>query len=100
MIPTDGIVQSAEALIDDSALTGEPLPHTLHAGATARGGCTNAGEAFELEATTPASGSAYAALVRLVRRRGTPPGAVRPVADRYAAAFLPLSSSWPAPPGR
>ena len=91
VIPTDGIVQSAEALIDDSALTGEPLPHTLHAGATARGGCTNAGEAFELEATTPASGSAYAALVRLVRdaeRRQAP--FVR-MADRYAAAFLPLT---------
>ena len=91
VIPTDGVVQSAEAIVDDSALTGEPLPHTLHTGATARGGCTNAGEAFELDATTPASGSAYAGLVRLVgdaERRQAP--FVR-MADRYAAAFLPLT---------
>jgi heavy metal translocating P-type ATPase len=91
VIPTDGVVRSAEAIVDDSALTGEPLPRTLHAGATARGGCTNAGEAFELEATTPASGSAYAALVRLVRdaeRRQAP--FVR-MADRYAAIFLPVT---------
>lgn len=91
VIPTDGVVQSAEAIVDDSALTGEPLPHTLHTGATARGGCTNAGEAFELDATTPASGSAYAGLVRLVgdaERRQAP--FVR-IADRYAAAFLPLT---------
>ena len=56
VIPTDGVVRSTEAIVDDSALTGEPLPRTLHAGATAQGGCTNAGEAFELEAATPASG--------------------------------------------
>ena len=38
VIPTDGIVRSTEAIVDDSALTGEPLPRTLHAGATAREG--------------------------------------------------------------
>ena len=91
VIPTDGIVRSTEAIVDDSALTGEPLPRTLHAGATARGGCTNAGEAFELEAATPASESAYAALVRLVRdAEGHQAPFVR-MADRYAAVFLPVT---------
>ena len=91
VIPTDGIVRSPEAIVDDSALTGEPLPRTLHAGATARGGCTNAGEAFELEAATPASESAYAALVRLVRdAEGRQAPFVR-MADRYAAVFLPVT---------
>jgi heavy metal translocating P-type ATPase len=91
VIPTDGVVRSAEAIVDDSALTGEPLPQTLHTGATARGGCTNAGDAFELEATTPASESAYAALVRLVRNaEGRQAPFVR-MADRYAAVFLPVT---------
>ena len=52
VIPVDGVVLSTEAIVDDSALTGEPLPRTLHAGAQCRSGCANAGEAFELEAAT------------------------------------------------
>ncbi len=92
VIPTDGVVLSAEAIVDDSALTGEPLPRTLHAGATARGGCTNAGEAFELEAATPASGSAYAALVRLVRDAERSQAPFVRMADRYAAVFLPADA--------
>jgi heavy metal translocating P-type ATPase len=91
VIPTDGIVRSPEAIIDESALTGEPLPTTLHAGGTARGGCVNAGEAFELEAATPASGSTYAALVRLVREAERSQAPFVRMADRYAMAFLPLT---------
>ena len=91
VIPTDGVVLSAEAIVDDSALTGEPLPRTLHTGATARGGCTNAGEAFQLEAATPASGSAYAALVRLVRDAERSQAPFVRMADRYAAIFLPVT---------
>jgi heavy metal translocating P-type ATPase len=91
VIPTDGAVRSAEAIVDESALTGEPLPSTLHAGAIARGGCTNAGEAFELEATTLASDSAYAALVRLVREAERSQAPFVRMADRYAIAFLPLT---------
>ena len=91
VIPTDGVVLSTEAIVDDSALTGEPLPRTLHAGATAQGGCTNAGEAFELEAATPASGSTYAALVRLVRDAEQSQAPFVRMADRYAAVFLPVT---------
>jgi heavy metal translocating P-type ATPase len=91
VIPTDGVVRSSEAIVDESALTGEPLPSTLHAGGTARGGCTNAGEAFELEATTLASDSAYAALVRLVREAERSQAPFVRMADRYAIAFLPLT---------
>jgi heavy metal translocating P-type ATPase len=91
VIPTDGVVRSPEAIVDEAALTGEPLPRTLHAGGTARGGCTNAGEAFEIEATTLASGSAYAALVRLVREAERSQAPFVRMADRYAVAFLPLT---------
>jgi heavy metal translocating P-type ATPase len=91
VIPTDGVVRSSEAIVDESALTGEPLPRTVHAGGTARGGCVNAGEAFELEAATPASGSTYAALVRLVRAAEQSQAPFVRMADRYAMAFLPLT---------
>jgi heavy metal translocating P-type ATPase len=91
IIPTDGVVISAEAIVDESALSGEPLPVTCKAGAAVRGGCTNAGDAFDIEATTPASQSAYAALVRLVREAESSQAPFVRMADRYAAAFLPAT---------
>src|SRR4051794_37258444 len=67
VLPVDGTVVSAEAVIDESALTGEPLPITYHGGGAVRSGTANAGDAFDLRATRPAAESAYAGLVRLVR---------------------------------
>ncbi len=91
LIPTDGVVTSAEAIVDESALSGEPLPVTHLTGGEVKGGCTNAGEAFEIAATTPAARSAYAGLVRLVREAESNQAPFVRMADRYAAAFLPAT---------
>jgi len=91
LVPVDGAVRSPEAVIDESALTGEPLPVTHARGAIVRSGAANAGEAFELEATRLASESAYANIVRLVRAAETQRAPFVRIADRYAAFFLPLT---------
>jgi heavy metal translocating P-type ATPase len=91
LVPVDGAVRSPEAAIDESALTGEPLPVTHARGAIVRSGAANAGEAFELEATKLASESAYANIVRLVRAAETQRAPFVRIADRYAAFFLPLT---------
>jgi heavy metal translocating P-type ATPase len=91
VIPTDGAVVSAEAIVDTSTMTGEPLPTTVVRGGAVSGGCVNAGDAFEIEASTTAEGSAYAALVRLVREAEASEAPFVRMADRYAAAFLPAT---------
>jgi heavy metal translocating P-type ATPase len=91
LVPVDGAVLSPAAAIDESALTGEPLPVTQARGAIVRSGAANAGEAFELEATRLASESAYANIVRLVRAAETQRAPFVRLADRYAAFFLPLT---------
>ena len=91
LVPVDGAVQSAEAVVDESALTGESLPVSHVRGAAVRSGVANAGAAFELRATRPASESAYANLVRLVRAAETQRAPFIRLADRYAAVFLPLT---------
>jgi heavy metal translocating P-type ATPase len=91
LIPVDGTVAGDEATIDESALTGEPLPVAHARGATVRSGAANAGEAFELEATRVAAESAYANIVRLVRAAETQRAPFVRIADRYAAIFLPLT---------
>ena len=49
VIPVDGIILSPGAMIDEAALTGEPIPVTRREGEPARSGTVNAGETFEIE---------------------------------------------------
>ena len=64
--PVDGTVESAGAMLDQSALTGESMPARLAHGQDVMSGSTNAGEAFDLRVTRRAADSAYAGIVRLV----------------------------------
>ncbi len=89
--PVDGVVVSEAAVIDESALTGEPLPRLRARGGEVRSGSANAGDAFDLRATHPAAESAYAAIVRLVQDAETQRAPFVRLADRYAAAFLFVS---------
>ncbi len=92
VVPVDGAVESDEAVLDESTLTGEPLPVTRARGETARSGVANAGEVFELRALRPAAESAYAALVKLVRQAEAQRAPFVRLADRYAAFFLPVTA--------
>ena len=91
LIPVDGTVLSAEAVIDTSALTGEPLPVTAGRGMAVLSGTSNAGAPFEVRADRPATASAYAALVRLVEQAETERAPFVRLADRYAGFFLPAT---------
>ncbi len=91
VVPVDGLVVSDEAVVDESALTGEPLPVTVHRGGQVRSGSANGGSAFEVRALRPAAESAYAALVRLVRQAEGERAPFIRLADRYAAFFLPVT---------
>ena len=91
VVPVDGLVMSGEAVLDESALSGEALPLSYKQGAPVRSGTANAGDAFELRATRPASESAYAGIVRLVRQAESHKAPFVRMADRYAAFFLPVT---------
>jgi heavy metal translocating P-type ATPase len=78
-------------VLDESALTGEPVPRTLERGDAALSGSTNAGPAVDLRATRPAAESAYAAIVRLVSAADAQRAPFVRMADRYAAIFLPVT---------
>ena len=91
VIPVDGLVASPTATIDESALTGEPIPVTRREREAARSGTLNAGETFELTATTTAGESTYAGIVRMVTAAQTAKAPFIRLADRYALLLLPVT---------
>ena len=91
VVPVDGMVVRDEAIVDESALTGEPLPVTVRRGGSVRSGTAATGSAFELRALRAASESAYAALVRLVTQAETERAPFVRMADRFAIVFLPVT---------
>ena len=86
--PVDGILESAGALLDQSALTGEAMPIRMMRGHDVMSGSTNAGEAFDLRATRRAADSTYAGIVRLVEAAQKSKAPMARLADRYSLWFL------------
>lgn len=86
--PVDGTVESAGAMLDQSALTGESMPAKLAQGQEVMSGATNAGEAFDLLATQAAADSTYAGIVRLVEAAQQTKAPMARMADRYSQLFL------------
>ena len=91
VVPVDGCISGAVAVLDESVLTGEPLQVERGVGEPVRSGVVNAGSAFEMRATAAAADSTYAQIVRLAAEAGAENAPVVRLADRYAAWFLPLT---------
>lgn len=88
VVPVDGRVEGGAAVLDESTLTGEPLPVWRGDGDTVRSGVLNAGGPFDLRATTTAEDSTYAGIVRLVTAAEASSAPFVQMADRYASVFL------------
>lgn len=88
VVPADGDIESAHAILDNSTITGESLPTRLDLGQEAMSGSTNAGEAFDLRVRHRAAESTYAGIVRLVEAAQASKAPMARLADRYSLLFL------------
>ena len=91
VIPVDGVVADAAAIVDEAALTGEPIPVIRNKGDPVRSGTINAGDTFELRATATAGESTYASIVRMVTAAQTAKAPFIRMADTYALILLPAT---------
>ncbi|MCC7425321.1 MAG: heavy metal translocating P-type ATPase [Alphaproteobacteria bacterium] len=91
VVPADGIILGPVAILDEAALTGEPIPLTRREGEIARSGTVNAGETFEMRATATAGESTYAGIIRMVNAAQTAKAPFIRLADRYALLLFPVT---------
>ena len=88
-IPLDGVVVSGTAAVDESMLTGEPIPVDHGVGSRVTGGTRNGSGVLVVQVDTLATESVLARLQRLVEeaQRDKPP--IQLLADRISAVFVP-----------
>ena len=91
VLPVDGVLASPLAMLDTAALTGEPMPLRVAEGGAMLSGCANAGDAFDLRATTDAAASTYAGILRMVRAAADSRAPMARLADQWALGFLVLT---------
>ena len=90
LIPVDGKVIQGRPQIDESSLTGEPLPKTKKISDNVFSGTINTGDAFEMHADKISEESQYAKIVKLVRKAQQEKAPIQRLADKYAVWFTPI----------
>ncbi len=91
IIPADGQVDGGSALLDESSLTGEPLPKHCNTGEAVASGVANAGAPFDLVVVRTAANSTYAGVVRLVDAARFSKAPAARLADQFALGFLAVT---------
>jgi len=88
VIPVDGRVVLARALVDESLVTGEPEPHVREPGDALLGGSINAGAALTLEVSRPPHESTLHGIVRLLEHAQSERPRLGLAAERMASWFV------------
>jgi P-type Cu+ transporter len=88
-IPLDGLILYGRSSIDESMLTGEPLPITRSIGDKVSGGTLNLDGPLVLRATTIGAASTLAQMQRLLEQAQSSRAPMQRLADRASAIFVP-----------
>jgi Cu+-exporting ATPase len=89
-IPVDGTVTEGRSAVDESMLTGEPLPVDKAPGDAVTGGTLNRDGVLTFQAEKVGKDTALAGIVRLVREAQGTKAPIQATADRVAAVFVPV----------
>jgi len=91
LVPVDGVVTAGTSAVDQSALTGEPIPIRALPGTELMSGSVNLDGALTVRAVRKSAESQYQQIVLLMERaRADKPPLVR-IADRFAVWFTPVT---------
>jgi len=89
-VPVDGTVVDGRSMVDESMLTGEPLPVAKQAGDTVIGATLNKSGAFRFRATKVGRDTVLQQIIRLVQEAQGSKAPIQRLADLVAGYFVPI----------
>src|SRR5256886_11281144 len=89
-VPVDGVVIEGTSTVDESMLTGEPLPVEIEPGRRVIGGTVNGTGSFVMRAERVGEATLLAQIVRMVGEAQRSRAPIQRLADRVAAWFVPI----------
>ncbi|WFD32483.1 P-type Cu(+) transporter [Malassezia sp. CBS 17886] len=88
-LAADGIVVDGQSAVDESMVTGEPIPATKRVGDAVTGGTMNGSGALDFRVTRAGRDTSLAQIVRLVQEAQMRKAPIQDYADRVAGVFVP-----------
>ncbi len=89
-LPADGVVVDGSSFVDESALTGEPVPVEKTAGDHVIGASINKNGSFKYRAEKVGGDTALAKIIQLVRDAGATKAPAARLADKVSGIFVPV----------
>jgi Cu+-exporting ATPase len=88
-VATDGVVTEGQPYLDESMITGEPIPVTKHAGDHVSAGTLNTTTSFLYRTTHTGSDTVLARIIRMVEHAQGAKLPIQALVDRVTARFVP-----------
>ncbi|GAC1661253.1 MAG: heavy metal translocating P-type ATPase [Candidatus Acidiferrum sp.] len=88
-VPVDGVIQEGSSAVDESMVTGEPMPVEKVVAATVTGGTLNTSGSFVMRAERVGTETVLAQIVKLVSEAQRSRAPMQRLADKVAGYFVP-----------
>ncbi|RTZ72855.1 MAG: copper-translocating P-type ATPase [Gammaproteobacteria bacterium] len=89
-LPIDGRVVEGRSSVDESLLTGEPIPVEKHAGDAVIGGTRNLNGSLLIEVSRPASETTLSHIIEMVKKAQLSKPPIGRLVDKVSAVFVPI----------
>jgi len=89
-IPVDGVIHEGETSIDESMITGEPIPADKKEGEHVSSGTINGNQSFVMKAEKVGSDTLLAQIIDMVNKASRSQAPIQKLADRISGYFVPV----------
>ncbi|HVA98645.1 MAG TPA: heavy metal translocating P-type ATPase [Bacteroidia bacterium] len=89
-IPVDGSIKEGEAIIDESMISGEPIPIEKKTGDTVSSGTINGNKSFVMTAEKVGSETLLAKIIEMVNTASRSKAPIQKMADKISGYFVPI----------